>query len=52
MIKKYGEVKVTQDKVLVRYFDFGHDYNDLDSAGKAAMEWAIKRLEEEIKKGG
>ena len=50
MIKLYGEVKVTQDEVLVQYFDFGYDYRDLRSAGRAALEWAIKRLNEELEK--
>jgi len=50
MLKEYGEVKVTQDKVLVRYFDFGYDYDTMEEAYKAAIEWAIKRLQEELNK--
>ena len=50
MIKEYGEVKVTQDKVLVQYFDFGHDYFTMRETYKAAIEWAIKRLQEELEK--
>lgn len=51
MIKLYGEVKVTQDKVSVQNFDFGYDYSTMEEAYKAALEWAIKRLQEELAKG-
>lgn len=50
MIKEYGEVTVTQDKVLVQYFDFGYDYSTMEKAYKAAVEWAIERLKEELGK--
>ena len=50
MIKEYGEVKVTQDTVWVQYFDFGYDYSTMEEAFKAAIAWAIKRLNEELAK--
>jgi len=50
MIKEYGEVKVTQDKVLVQYFDFGYDYSTMEEAFRAAIKWAIERLKEELAK--
>jgi len=48
MIKEYGEVTVTQDKVSVQFFDFGCDYSTTEEAYKAAIGWAIKRLSEEL----
>ena len=48
IIKKYGQVTVTPENIMVSYFEV--DGNNLITFQRLAMEWAVYRLEEEIAK--
>ena len=48
MIKEYGMVIVKREAIEVTEFTFIEPYADLPA--REAIEWAIKRLQEELEK--